>query len=46
MNGFALRDLPESNLKEGDLVTKVADLKADGSTSSGAGSTRASSRAG
>jgi formate dehydrogenase major subunit len=36
MNGFALRDLPESNLKAGDLVTKVADLKADGSTSSGA----------
>ena len=36
MNGFALRDLPESNLKAGDLVTKVADLKPDGSTSSGA----------
>ena len=36
MNGFALKDLPESNLKAGDLVTKVADLKADGSTSSGA----------
>jgi formate dehydrogenase major subunit len=36
MNGFALRDLPESKLKAGDLVTKVADLKADGSTSSGA----------
>ena len=35
MNGFALRDLPDSNLKAGDLVTKVADLKADGSTSSG-----------
>ena len=36
MNGFALRDLPESNLKAGDLVTKVADLKPDGTTSSGA----------
>jgi formate dehydrogenase major subunit len=36
MNGFALRDLPESKLKAGDLVTKVADLKGDGSTSSGA----------
>jgi formate dehydrogenase major subunit len=35
MNGFALKDQPESNLKAGDLVTKVADLKADGSTSSG-----------
>src|SRR4030095_6578928 len=36
MNGFALKDLPESNLKAGDLITKVADLKPDGSTSSGA----------
>jgi formate dehydrogenase major subunit len=36
MNGFALRDLPESGLKAGDLVTKVGDLKPDGSTSSGA----------
>src|SRR4029453_13441217 len=36
MNGFALKDQPESNLKAGDLVTKVADLKADGSASSGA----------
>jgi formate dehydrogenase major subunit len=36
MNGFALRDLPDSGLKGGDLVTKVADLKPDGSTSSGA----------
>jgi formate dehydrogenase major subunit len=36
MNGFALRDLPESKLKAGELVTKVGDLKADGSTSSGA----------
>src|SRR5262249_8455503 len=36
MNGFALRDLPESKLKAGELVTKVGDLKPDGSTSSGA----------
>jgi formate dehydrogenase major subunit len=36
MNGFALRDLPDSKLKAGELVTKVGDLKADGSTSSGA----------
>ena len=36
MNGFALKDQPESGLKAGDLITKVADLKADGSTSSGA----------
>jgi formate dehydrogenase major subunit len=36
MNGFALKDLPESGLKAGDLITKVADLKPDGSTSSGA----------
>jgi len=36
MNGFALRDLPDSKLKAGELVTKVADLKPDGSTSSGA----------
>jgi formate dehydrogenase major subunit len=36
MNGFALKDLPDAKLKAGDLVTKVADLKPDGSTSSGA----------
>jgi formate dehydrogenase major subunit len=36
MNGFALVDLPDAKLKKGDLVTKVADLKADGTTSSGA----------
>jgi formate dehydrogenase major subunit len=36
MNGFALKDLPDSKLKAGELVTKVGDLKADGSTSSGA----------
>ena len=35
INGYALRDLPASNLKTGDLLTKVADLQADGSTSSG-----------
>jgi formate dehydrogenase major subunit len=36
INGYALRELPASGLKAGDLVTKVADLKPDGSTSSGA----------
>ena len=36
MNGYALRDIPASGLKAGDLVTKVADLQPDGSTSSGA----------
>jgi formate dehydrogenase major subunit len=36
INGRALRDIPESNLKAGDLVRKVGDLQADGSTSSGA----------
>src|SRR5262245_36456658 len=36
MNGFALKDQPASGLKAGDLITKVADLKPDGSTSSGA----------
>ena len=36
MNGFALVDLPDANLKKGDLITKVGDLKADGTTSSGA----------
>ena len=30
-----LRDIPETGLKTGDLVRKVSDLKADGSTSSG-----------
>ena len=35
MNGFALVDLPDAKLKKGDLVTKVADLKPDGTTSSG-----------
>lgn len=36
MNGHALRDISASGLKAGDLVTKVADLQPDGSTSSGA----------
>jgi len=36
MNGYALRDNSASGLKAGDLVTKVADLQPDGSTSSGA----------
>ena len=31
-----LRDNPETGLKEGDLIRKVSDLRADGSTSSGA----------
>jgi formate dehydrogenase major subunit len=36
INGRALRDLPGSQLKAGDLVNRVADLQPDGSTSSGA----------
>ena len=36
INGYALRDNPETGLKKGDLVRKVGDLQADGSTSSGA----------
>jgi formate dehydrogenase major subunit len=36
INGRALRDIPAANLKAGDLVNSVADLQADGSTSSGA----------
>jgi len=36
INGYALRDNPEAGLKAGDLVRKVSDLRADGSTSSGA----------
>jgi formate dehydrogenase major subunit len=35
MNGRALRDIPAANLKAGELVSKVGDLQADGSTSSG-----------
>jgi formate dehydrogenase major subunit len=36
INGYAVRDNPETGLKKGDLVRKVSDLRADGSTSSGA----------
>lgn len=36
INGRALRDFPGARLKAGDLVNRVADLQADGSTSSGA----------
>jgi len=36
INGRALRDVPEVNLKAGDLVNRVADLQSDGSTASGA----------
>ena len=36
MNGYALHDIPAAHLKAGDLLTKVADLQPDGSTSSGA----------
>jgi hypothetical protein len=36
INGYALRDNPETGLKAGDLIRKVSDLRADGSTSSGA----------
>src|SRR5258708_33055519 len=36
INGYALRDNPETGLNAGDLVRKVSDLRADGSTSSGA----------
>jgi formate dehydrogenase major subunit len=36
INGYALRDNPETGLKKGDLVRKVGDLRSDGSTSSGA----------
>ena len=36
INGYALRDNPETGLKKGDLIRKVSDLASDGSTSSGA----------
>jgi formate dehydrogenase major subunit len=36
INGYALRDNPETGLKKGDLIRKVSDLRSDGSTSSGA----------
>jgi formate dehydrogenase major subunit len=36
INGRALVDVPGTGLKSGDLVSRVADLQSDGSTSSGA----------
>ncbi|HEV2730329.1 MAG TPA: molybdopterin dinucleotide binding domain-containing protein, partial [Terriglobales bacterium] len=36
INGRALRDIPGSNLKTGDLVNKISDLQPDGSTACGA----------
>lgn len=36
INGYVLHDIPNSALKPGDLVTKVADLQPEGTTSSGA----------
>jgi len=36
INGYALRDNPATGLKKGDLIRRVSDLRADGSTSSGA----------
>jgi len=36
INGRAVRDIPGTDLKAGDLVSKTGDLKVDGSTSSGA----------
>jgi formate dehydrogenase major subunit len=36
INGRALRDVPGTSLKAGDLLNRVADLQPDGSTSSGA----------
>ena len=35
MSGRALRDIPNTNLKAGTLVSRVADLQPDGSTSAG-----------
>jgi formate dehydrogenase major subunit len=35
MNGRAVRDIPGTELKAGDLVSKTGDLKADGSTAAG-----------
>ena len=35
INGRALRDIPDSGLKTGDLVKKISDLQPDGSTSCG-----------
>jgi formate dehydrogenase major subunit len=45
INGYAVRDNPETGLKKGDLIRKVSDLKADGSTRPAPGSTPASSPA-
>jgi formate dehydrogenase major subunit len=36
INGRALREIPGAGLKAGDLLNRVADLQADGSTSAGA----------
>ena len=36
INGRAVRDIPSAKLKAGDLVTRVGDLRPDGSTFSGA----------
>jgi formate dehydrogenase major subunit len=36
INGYALQDIPAAGLKSGDLITRVADLQPNGSTSSGA----------
>jgi formate dehydrogenase major subunit len=36
INGYALRDNPETGLKNGDLIRRVSDLRGDGSTSNGA----------
>jgi len=35
ISGRALRDIPDTTLKTGTLVSRIADLKGDGSTSSG-----------
>jgi formate dehydrogenase major subunit len=35
INGRAVRDVPATGLKAGDLVRRVADLQSDGSTASG-----------
>jgi formate dehydrogenase major subunit len=35
INGMAVRDIPAAGLKKGELVSKIGDLQADGSTSSG-----------
>jgi formate dehydrogenase major subunit len=35
INGKALKDVPAANLKEGDLLAKIAEMQADGSTACG-----------